>query len=638
MPKSSLLFIVAMLCVFASSNLKADISYIDELMLGVKERKLWQEQNWQKLLFYTPTWFGSKQGIFDSPQFYNAKNGKHSLEDELEATLRAFFLAVSDFENPNFHPQCAFPARFRWLEKVLEIDKTKLPQPPCEDLATWIGMNQYQRISLVFSSYYPNNPASMFGHTFLRLHRSLEDDSEASLLDASINYSAYPTTENPILYPLMGMTGFFPGRYQLLPYYVKVQQYNNSESRDLWEYELNVSKEQIDTMLLSLWEIGNNWAGYYYFDDNCSAILLTMIEAMRPELELKSQFRSWVIPADTVRAVTTSDDLIRQVRYRPSILNFFLDKYEDLSTTEKRLLPKLNRDYDAAVVQLKELDPLRQVRVLDASLDYIDFKDRIAGASLGDKLGAVRQKLLLERAQLKIKPKAYETSYEHERPDLGHPSNAVSVLAGVDSYDHRLIDFLWRPALHDLISNKTGYPDSLAISFFHLRLRGNLTKESVFVDEFSLFRVWSLPKAPWLIRGPAWNVDLGAKSHWSCEKNDQRCLKRFITAGGGLSQPLIGEKVVPYILFGAEAGLMGDKRDTPYIAAVMNYGLWLELSSRLRSTIKAKVERRFSSREQNIYEYEADLGLSLTSQDELRLHGRRLSHYGELSFGYLRYF
>jgi hypothetical protein len=34
------------------------------------------------------------------------------------------------------------------------------------------------------------------------------------------------------------------GEYSLMPYYRKVKEYGDFESRDLWEYELNLSPEE----------------------------------------------------------------------------------------------------------------------------------------------------------------------------------------------------------------------------------------------------------------------------------------------------------------------------------------------------------------------------------------------------------
>jgi len=35
-----------------------------------------------------------------------------------------------------------------------------------------------------------------------------------------------------------------------MPYYLKVREYNDMENRDVWEYELNLSPEEIDRLLM----------------------------------------------------------------------------------------------------------------------------------------------------------------------------------------------------------------------------------------------------------------------------------------------------------------------------------------------------------------------------------------------------
>ena len=80
---------------------------------------------------------------------------------------------------------------------------------------------------------------------------------------------------------------------------------------------------------------------YYYFDDNCSAVILTLLEVAKPELELKSEFEAWVIPADTLRVVTRIPQMVRRVNYESSILTKFRWRYERLLPVEKEKLAEI---------------------------------------------------------------------------------------------------------------------------------------------------------------------------------------------------------------------------------------------------------------------------------------------------------
>src|SRR5688572_16379463 len=169
-------------------------------------------------------------------------------------------------------------------------------------------------LTMVFASYYLNNPASMYGHTFFEINRP----DTRGLLDYTINFAAYPDTTNGILFAIKGLTGGYPGRFSTMPYYMKVQEYNNLESRDLWEYPLQLDSPSMDRLIRHLWEMGQASMGYYFFNKNCSYQLLPLLEVANPSLHVVERFKFKAIPADTLRAVITQPHLARPVRLRPS--------------------------------------------------------------------------------------------------------------------------------------------------------------------------------------------------------------------------------------------------------------------------------------------------------------------------------
>ena len=60
------------------------------------------------------------------------------------------------------------------------------------------------------------------------------------------------------------MLGGFRGVFSLLPFYYKVREYSDFESRDLWEYEFKFSEEESQFFVKHLWELGDTWFDYYY--------------------------------------------------------------------------------------------------------------------------------------------------------------------------------------------------------------------------------------------------------------------------------------------------------------------------------------------------------------------------------------
>ena len=104
----------------------------------------------------------------DDPGFFMAPTGKTDPQAELAATLAQFFSdeMVGRSKQP---AQCAFVARYHWLKEKLHFDERRLPPQPCERFTRWFNEFNAQSISVIFPTGFMNNPASMFGHTFLRI-------------------------------------------------------------------------------------------------------------------------------------------------------------------------------------------------------------------------------------------------------------------------------------------------------------------------------------------------------------------------------------------------------------------------------------------------------------------------------------
>ena len=91
------------------------------------------------------------------------------------------------FDNSLSPPaRCRFPARYEWLKETLPIDPARLPAPECPELDNTLRAINPKSASLIFASGHMNAPASMFGHTFLRLDSAYE----SPLLSYAVNYAA----------------------------------------------------------------------------------------------------------------------------------------------------------------------------------------------------------------------------------------------------------------------------------------------------------------------------------------------------------------------------------------------------------------------------------------------------------------
>ena len=161
-------------------------------------------------------------------------------------------LPTRSIQPQDYHALCRFPARFAFLSK--HLDFTHLPNVYCADFKEMRDYITPTKASIIFPSAHINSPASMFGHTFLLLDSSFQ----SRLLAFAINYQADadPSQTNAISFAFNGLFGLYTGSYSILPYYDKIKEYSNVESRDMWEYELNLTQEEITQLYNHIWEQG----------------------------------------------------------------------------------------------------------------------------------------------------------------------------------------------------------------------------------------------------------------------------------------------------------------------------------------------------------------------------------------------
>ena len=273
------------------------------ISFSAQARELWKDPQWLGLIHYKKH-FNHYKSQADGKEFFLAgAEGVKNPQAELEATLKAFAKPLSDFAEPNRHPQCQFPARYLWLKSQLAWKKNDFPQITCDAYQKFKQREDAGSVTLIFSSYYLNNPSSAYGHTFLRLNKKRKPHEKRSdLLDHGVNYAAAMTTQNPVAYAVMGLSGMFRGVFTNVPYFYKVREYNDFESRDLWEYDLNLTQSEIDMLVAHIWELGSTYFDYYYITENCSYHMLTTLEAAAPRYDLTKKVPYYVIPSEIGRA------------------------------------------------------------------------------------------------------------------------------------------------------------------------------------------------------------------------------------------------------------------------------------------------------------------------------------------------
>jgi hypothetical protein len=440
-------------------------------------KQLSEEKYWHILGHYK-----NNVSDVDSPNFFLAKDGKYSPYKELNATI--YYLTHPKYKDDN-STYCRFPARREWIRK--KLPNLKIVPQNCKSLNEQLdAIKDIKSVTLVFPTILMNSPASMFGHTLLRL-----DDKNGDLLNSfAINYAAQTNETNGLIYAFKGLTGGYIGKYAVVPYYKKIAEYNDIKNRDIWEYKLNLTPKEIQRLKLHLFEIKDTWSYYYYFNKNCSYEILWFLEAARPSLNIDYKFNYKTLPIDTIKEAY-KEHLISSAYFRPSQKKIILYYFEKIQN--KPLALKFIQTYNINL--LKNLPTKQKAYILDFAtkmLRYEYLSNKI------DKKTYLKKYiyLLKKRASLPMEKEIHIKPPKN--PAFSHDSNKIWIYAKKNDF---LIGF--KPAFHNIDDINTGFPAGAYIDFFVTEFS---TKE---LKYFYLFDIKSFTPRDRVFKPISWGVNVG---------------------------------------------------------------------------------------------------------------------------------
>lgn len=467
--------------------------------------QLASNKRWHLLLHYKKGFWGGYSSTVDKGHFFFDPRGNISPEKELLATIKAFQSIDYDKKKFQWHPQCAFPARFKFIKENTKLD---FPEIQCSDLKWWESRLNAKGLSLVFSSYYNGNPASMFGHTLLKFNTNL---AEGKISDFTFNYAANVGEDKGLTYIIKGLSGGFDGVFSTDPYYVKINDYVQGESRDVWEYQLDLSADELDWVVKHAWEVKTNALfDYYFLDENCSYFLLTILDVANPDWNTSRGFYFYTLPVTTIKRAYEAN-IVKNVVYRPSFRKKMLERVEVLSEKQRQ-------EYFKILADKEYLKKVKDKRVSEAYIAYLRYKQYEQGDD-GELIKSIKKDLrfaLVHRARQGGKTEPIEDRIVQknlfDNPLYGHDSFAVAFDYGRHSRFEEFVDFKFRFGVHDIMSNGLGLPrysNIEVLSFkprYYFETKKLVAEEVVFVDLFTLQDFDSITKEmSWGIRAELMN-------------------------------------------------------------------------------------------------------------------------------------
>jgi len=501
--------------------------------LAIDFNSLASDPLWIGQLQYRKTILNHWKGEADGPGFFISSQGKSSPAAELEATYKIFQEHPDQPWGYTGQPViCAFPTRKYFLEQKLGIQFRDIP---CKEREEWKRPLSGTKFYLVYSSAFPNNPASMFGHTFVLLSKHDPPDSAQGLFDYAINFSADTagSDEKSLLYTIKGTLGGYPARYRLYPFYQMINLYINWESRDLWYLKIPWDEQQIDRFLDHVWEIfTTTHFDYYFFDENCSYRLLAAMDYVDPNLHAVDHFYSrfplyYVSPLSTYKYLHHFYKDNTPEYFTPSLRKTLKNEISHLNTDEKKHFHHLRRDS-------QDVEHENNVKVLDTLITLLDYKKRTASSNyLSSQVLDDLDKTLRRRSQIRSPSVDGPAVKAPASPLISHEAHSIYFGLGQEG-DRKGSLAGGKVAYHDILSPTEGFERWSHLNF----LEADLT---YFQNKF---KVRSFIPLNIISFFPIESYE--SKLSWRAELGYNQQLSTYLRGGVGASVQDSSEKAMAY--------------------------------------------------------------------------------------------
>ena len=411
---------------------------------------------WLKLGHYQRTLTGWRSAIH-SPEFFLASTGQHDPEAELRATLQAFIHPAD--APPDDQPRCRFPARWLWLHSQVNLESGIAGRDAdCPGFRDWTRDGKVKSLSVVLATGYLGNPASYYGHTLLKFNFS-EDTGQTRLMDVSVNYGAINSQhDNAVVYIFKSVAGGYDGGFSHIHFYYHDHNYGDVELRDLWEYELDLPREDVNLIVAHAWEVLGKHYTYHFFRENCALRMLELLQ-IGDGVEVTPDHWPWIIPQALVQkigeATVRGHSLLKQVNYFPSRQSRFYNRYLDLDAPQQSVFRDIvfgTADFDSA--SFAQLPVTSRQKVTDALLDYYQF----TGAPMERAPKDTRQRYAAALAKRFELPAGVPAVPEHipTAPHLSRALGWIQVGAMHRNHDGNSSFLRIRPAYYDALDSESG--------------------------------------------------------------------------------------------------------------------------------------------------------------------------------------
>ncbi|MBN2895741.1 MAG: DUF4105 domain-containing protein [Campylobacterales bacterium] len=467
----------------------------------IDDERLYEARAWQLLLHVS-----GGESEMDDPAFFFSPEGKRDPRAELHAFIDRLYETDAPENNAT---ACRFPARTAWALEALQL--SDLPSVSCPKYDAFMRQIDPHSVTFVFADAHINSPASMFGHTFLRI----DSTKESKLLSHAVSYAAgvNAQNENGLVFAVKGLLGGYKGLYSLTRYYDKLKEYTNVEQRDMWEYPLNLIQDEVKRMVMHIWELRNSYSMYYFFDENCAYHMLWLLEIARETVHLCAYYYYPVIPPETIFAIK-QEGLVAGYDYRASKRTLLSNYATAFDAAQRRRVYALARGEEEPERLLEEYATPLQIRqwILEAAAERCEA-DYIGGTLA--KAAYQERFLAILKARAALGAGEKRTVATPSNPALAHASGRLRYGFGVNDEGRQSHYLGIRSAYQDISESDTGRLRGTQIEFLDLLIglrpvQKHADEVHTYLERFTLLSLGSYAPMDAFADPISWRMRLGA--------------------------------------------------------------------------------------------------------------------------------
>jgi hypothetical protein len=571
--------------------------FIDQ---AVKNR-LFESHVWQRLLHLNQKqepYINNKTFLLTYPAFTPKK--------ELVETIKSFYNTPQSI--------CKYPARYHWLKRNLEEDTFNFPTHKCKEFKQYLQKTNLDKLELVFVSENVTNPSSMMGHTFFKL-TSHKNKGERKV--NAVSFFTLIDTVNPLLLisksTLTGMKGFFI----LSPYHKQIKRYLYEEERNIWEYELNLSKEEKKLIYYHFWELKDIDIKYLFTGFNCATIIDDMLGITDKNYNRDSNL--WLTPKDVIKKayhkkLITKMNLVPSKKWEIKMLTDALDSnriekiYNILHQKAFKKLKSYQFSNDSKIKALEQ-------KLILAYIQSQYYKKEITKTQLEDIKKIIQQK-------------SNEVKYDIDLSSYKNPIHTFNDSQLSLGYQNNNIHLKILPASNRLYDDNQEYFGETRLKIGELDLEIN--KKTIKLDSFELFNMKALNPID------TFNTDLSKELKVTYEKHYNQQLNPYhaynISGAMGITKKLSNDITLFSMLGGGLA--YGDSELYPYIYP--EFGMMIYEIFNMKSTLEYQYIYNQSNTHQAYHNIHFEHSLFLDKQVRLGfgVDRKKNHHYVENDYSF----